>query len=508
MVSGSGPVRVDTGELLAQASALGLAQHEVERWVLTCREILGPDGGVASGGMAGVAELDDARHQFELTGARLEQTRAALNAAALEYGATEREVADMWAYGRRVGAWLLGFAMPAYAGTAVATVALAGIAAFALSVTPPGLLLGGPEALVELLQRRGEELLSDPAFVEFLRHLVDHVDDFLAGAAHLPLPLTDGMEAAQNTAVLVLLAQAARSIGNRALVETPVSVRRGAVVDRSPVESLRQGRAGFRGATDAGAASRGRVDAPGGIEELLERVPDSEAGAPQVRVERYEGGWVVYVTGTIDLGLVPGSEPMDATSDAWAAADGALIGEQIAGAVRAAELALEAAGYRPGDPLVSVGHSLGGIVAARVAENHPGDIAAVVTAGSPIAGVPVPDGVPVLSLEHPEDPITALAGWGAPNDRQTVYRAPAFDGGPPPGEVLPAHQLPTYRRTGGVLDAESPEESDAVREALERITGGGAGETGLWRADRQPAPQPPREQALAPGPPLTSTAAR
>ena len=117
--------------------------------------------------------------------------------------------------------------------------------------------------------------------------------------------------------------------------------------------------------------------------------------------------------------------------------------------------ALAAAGVRPDEPILLVGHSQGGMVAAQVAteltrsgEFH---VAGLVTAGSPIGSAPVPSSVPVLSLENADDPVPHLDGTDNPGTAQwlTVHgRA----GGP---TVLDQHSLRAYQAIATDADASS-----------------------------------------------------
>ena len=83
-------------------------------------------------------------------------------------------------------------------------------------------------------------------------------------------------------------------------------------------------------------------------------------------------------------------------------------------AVRIAlDKALDDAGVKPGDhvPVMLVGHSQGGIVAAHAAGNLGSDrydVTHVVTAGSPVGEVDIPERVRVLSIENTHDVIPHL----------------------------------------------------------------------------------------------------
>lgn len=74
--------------------------------------------------------------------------------------------------------------------------------------------------------------------------------------------------------------------------------------------------------------------------------------------------------------------------------------------------ALRRAGATPTDPVMLVGHSQGGIVAANAAKHFVSSgeftVTHVVTAGAPIGAVELPDTVAVLSLENTLDPVPYL----------------------------------------------------------------------------------------------------
>jgi hypothetical protein len=78
--------------------------------------------------------------------------------------------------------------------------------------------------------------------------------------------------------------------------------------------------------------------------------------------------------------------------------------------------AMESAGVQPGDPVMLVGHSLGGMVAANLArdaqQSKRFNVTHVVTAGAPIGSVTasVPSSVKVLALENSRDLVPRLDG--------------------------------------------------------------------------------------------------
>ena len=155
---------------------------------------------------------------------------------------------------------------------------------------------------------------------------------------------------------------------------------------------------GFRGAADLVAAGEG-LD--GGRVRVVE-------------VVRGDGGsaWVVVVPGTQEWSPAPGTNPFDLTTDVRAVTGGATLA--AAGVVAALDVVRSRAGARstPADPVVLVGHSQGGILAAALASD-PGftgrhRVTHVVTSGSPVALFPVPPTTRVLSVEHGDDPVPRL----------------------------------------------------------------------------------------------------
>jgi hypothetical protein len=88
--------------------------------------------------------------------------------------------------------------------------------------------------------------------------------------------------------------------------------------------------------------------------------------------------------------------------------------------------ALRLAGAGPDDPVLLMGHSQGGMLAMEAAAEFSRDgrynVTDVITAGAPVAGMPVPEHVRVLSLENAHDIVPHLDGRPNPDepDRITV----------------------------------------------------------------------------------------
>jgi hypothetical protein len=94
------------------------------------------------------------------------------------------------------------------------------------------------------------------------------------------------------------------------------------------------------------------------------------------------------------------------------------VGNQVTSYELGVLMAMQHSGIQPGEPIMLVGHSQGGIVAAQLA-THLADsstfkITHLVTAGSPIGLVDVPPSVTVLSLENAGDVVPELDGVSNP----------------------------------------------------------------------------------------------
>ena len=329
-------------------------------------------------------------------------------------------------------------------------------------------------------------LVSSPEFVSGLEFTVSGIDDFTAGLVGLPLPLIAtlgerGLGLSGPSAMAGVIVGVAGGVGGLAaagkpLRETPIAVTR---VSVEPATS------------------------PQGLEQLIGRIPRADPEMPQVRIERYEGvtgghpSFVVYLGGTIDTGLVPTDEPWDMTSNV-----NALAGMD-AGSYRAAIAAMRAAGIASDDLVTLVGHSQGGLLAARIAQSPEFRVGDVVTVGAPIHQIPVGPGVSLTAVEHTEDLVPTLGGLalvglgaaavaagsgtggaGAGAGTTTTVRRSALAGiTPSADDSLPGHNLTRYVETGRVMDDSDDRQISQLRARLENATRG-AGQVSFWRAER------------------------
>ena len=149
--------------------------------------------------------------------------------------------------------------------------------------------------------------------------------------------------------------------------------------------------------------------------------PDDQ-GTLEIQTLRAADGTVrrvVYLPGTDDLATLPWSHDADVRD---LPTDLRLIAGRPTTYAAGIEHAMLGAGIRPGEPVLLVGHSQGGMeAAALVASGSPFHVAAVVTAGSPIAQVHgYPPGTQVLSLENRGDVVPLLDGADNPDSVRHV----------------------------------------------------------------------------------------
>lgn len=141
------------------------------------------------------------------------------------------------------------------------------------------------------------------------------------------------------------------------------------------------------------------------------RMAAGDQGEVDVRVVPQPGGghaYIVDIPGTKDWNLMPGRE-YETLNDLGTNLH-AMGGEQTAYQNGIVE-ALRRAGAESGEPIMLVGHSQGGIVAAKMAHDLAGgefNVTHVVTAGSPIGRIDIPDDVQVLSFEDNNDIVPHL----------------------------------------------------------------------------------------------------
>lgn len=140
----------------------------------------------------------------------------------------------------------------------------------------------------------------------------------------------------------------------------------------------------------------------------------------------------------------------------------------------------------PHDPVMLVGHSQGGIVAARAANDFVSsgqyNVTHVITAGSPIGRIPVPDNVQVLSLENRNDIVPHLDASDNPDtaNRTTV----TFDH--QTGTVQGNHRIAgNYSDIAKQLDNSNNPSVEAFKKSMGNFTGGSRVETYRYKVERE-----------------------
>ncbi|NAZ83665.1 hypothetical protein GTR02_17775 [Kineococcus sp. R8] len=387
--------------------------------------------------------------------ARVSALAVALRTVALRYRLGEEAAAAVVAIARRAAAEVVVAAAPAVlAGTAGVVAAdvvyRAHQAQEELLVGAVGLALSGRLDASSLgtefsaaTRRAGDRLAGDAGAVlqPLARELAAHPEVVRELAATTPAVLDAALAQTPALAVAVAavapdavplddVAAAGTVLAGLGTVtplfrETPVRVRPAAVARAVPngpprgvadvLDGVARQSTGWTGTS---------MPLPGS------RMPPSGPPPPgTVRLERVTSAagrvaWVVEVPGTQTWNPLPGAgavgrTPMDLTTNVRAVAG------QPTATADAVVQAMRQAGVRAGEPVMVAGHSQGGLTAAALAADPAVraefTITHVVTAGSPVDGIPVPAGVRVLSLEHTGDLVPALDGTDAEGSpRRTV----------------------------------------------------------------------------------------
>jgi hypothetical protein len=212
------------------------------------------------------------------------------------------------------------------------------------------------------------------------------------------------------------------------------------------------------------------TSAPAGAADLIERVgglypaDGADRGTAHIAIECIEHSngtraWIVEIPGTQNFFPNGGSNPFDFVADLQlmiGKASDVMIG--VAAAMRDA-------GIPAGDPVMLVGHSLGGLGAMALASNgsftSQYNVQAVVTAGSPVARFEPVGGVSVLSLENSTDIVWALDGAPNPDRAEWITVTHDLRASESPldrsaaGSIVGSHEPETYVRTAEAFDSAS-----------------------------------------------------
>ncbi|OFI39176.1 hypothetical protein BIU82_15010 [Arthrobacter sp. SW1] len=116
--------------------------------------------------------------------------------------------------------------------------------------------------------------------------------------------------------------------------------------------------------------------------------------------------YIVSIPGTSEWNVQSGSNPLDTVGNLSAASGDSSTASQ------AVQLALEEAGVPSDAPVMLVGHSQGGIIAAGLAadEDFRNDynVTNVLTYGAPIDSTHIPDNINTVAIQHPYDVVPRL----------------------------------------------------------------------------------------------------
>jgi pimeloyl-ACP methyl ester carboxylesterase len=201
-----------------------------------------------------------------------------------------------------------------------------------------------------------------------------------------------------------------------------------------------------------------------------------------IRLDRIEDAagvrWQLYLPPTQTWSVDGGVLPADGTSNL------AAMGGVECDAVEAAVEVMRAAGIGAGDPVMAVGYSQGGIVAAALAADPAVQdefaVRQVLTVGAPVSRFDIPPDVQVLSIEHGADFVPQLDGDRNPDRPHwaTVERDVQ--------DRQHGHDLAVYLDTARAVDASDHASVRTWLDALVDFGGGGDAEvtTQNWQTVR------------------------
>ncbi|MGN6743587.1 MAG: hypothetical protein ACTHJL_09865 [Amnibacterium sp.] len=463
-VSGGGAAAVDTPAMQAAALRLTALAHELGLLAARITGCLGDPAWALADRPGAVAALERAAEAARRLLGETTDAEHALRLAADRYGAIEGTVTPV-----QLAAWAAA-AATAGAATRLGAV-LAGPGVLLLPATAAALVLGASAAAAvtrEVVTTGRVDPQVDPAVLADLRRALSSSDDLLRGFALAERPadlLTDDPGSPHGT-------------GSTAAALAGV---------------LQEG--GWL--TIAADVLPGTVTGPGTLAELGSRTPEARPGAAQLRLERYPMGdgrsrWIVYICGTITFAPSSGAEPFDVGSDVRGVAGRPSDSE------RAVAAAMRAAGVRPDEPVLLVGHSQGALDAVRIAQRRDFAVRGVVTLGGPTGQLVLPGDVPELSVEHEEDVVPVLGGaaaTGAGGLHRLLLRRSVYAGAAPPGPPLvpfaagaAPHALTEYRRTLALADGSPDPRIAAFESGIRPFLVARDGRIVLVRADRRVRP--------------------
>lgn len=159
------------------------------------------------------------------------------------------------------------------------------------------------------------------------------------------------------------------------------------------------------------------------INSIESSVASADNTSSRVRVRHVtgadgQGAWIVEVPGTQDWSAKSPTNPADLTANLAAVAG--LPSTLYPAIEQALRTSMAKAGVKPGtEPVMLAGHSQGGIVATRMAQDQrfrsTFRVTQVMTAGSPVSNMALPDSVKSLDLAHRRDVVPRLDTQGSPD---------------------------------------------------------------------------------------------
>jgi hypothetical protein len=479
VVSGGGSFAVSTDEISNTASRLRFVESEALAAAARLRGLqlcLDPLAAVHAPTVP--ALVLQAADDLDRASREAGELDLSLRLAAEAYGVVENAMID----GIRIGTGMLGNVL----GHLAPYLLLAG-APFLAAGT--GVLVGlalkpgtskNPADVGEWM-REHPELANNPAVAAAVRLLFSSSDDFIAGLLGVPpgagAIIGDdglGLFGIREAAGLVLAAAGAAGAAGASGAQSGArggssGPGRGPLVE-TPVRTTR--------------VATAPVTAPSSIGDLAKRMPATSAEGPQIRVERYEGdeagpSYIVYLGGTVDMNAMPAGEAFDMTSnvESMSAGDGA--------SYRAAVEAMRDAGIGPGDPVLEVGYSQGGLLAVQLEQSGDYNVQGVVTLGSPVGQFETT--APALTIAHTEDLVPALGGLDtASGDDRVLVRRTLYDDAPiPSGDAFPSHDLGAYRETAGLVDeSKDPRVEKFIDDVAPFLSADEEGMASEYRAER------------------------
>lgn len=462
MSSGLASARVDTGELDDRLRVLDALRAGLDECAATSRAI-GPALELAAPSRAGELALLECRLRDLVI--ETERLGEALASSALAYEHVEEDLAlpppavSLLTFTGRAGE-SLSRRLPGAADDAARLVAAVTEAAFG-SVTAAGRALAGDEEARGAPSEEGEALaralLADPLVLEGIRALISTIGlGTEIGVLLLPPPILAALGSPDPE----------RFVGGGVASAAGVLVALGTLLGVLPAAGERRLR--VQEVEPPPLPLGSSAEPPSGWGELAARIPPSDPDGAQVVVERYGDEWLVAVSGTTDWSANP-EQAFGAASNLQAMSGGRA--ESVAGTLAA----MEAAGVPEGARVTIAAHSQGGLVALRVAQTGRYAVHDVVTFGSPVRGLDLPDGTHAVSIEHSDDIVPVLGGFGRTSAEEpgVVLVERDSPSSTPQEGVTPAHGLDAYIATAQGLDAAPVVDP--------RLAVTGAGLFGLWR---------------------------